>query len=300
MTLEQLRYLVVLAEEGNFTQAAERLFLTQPALSVQIRRLEEELKTRLFDRNKRPLEPTEAGRAVVAQARRVLEEVEKIKLGVNGEAQLFQGPFRVGVIPTLAPYLLPRLLPRIIQQWPQLELSVREELTPDILRDLLEGRLDAGLIGTAEKLPGLEGAPLFEEPFIAYVSCNHPLYSSPTLHPLEIPLEDTWILAEGHCFRQQVLSLCRPGVTRRQVEFQSGDLETLMHLVEEMGGITLLPEVALWTLPQSKRSHLRPLQPRMGRTVYLIHREGALKRPVARALGDEVKAIYTQLTTNPV
>ncbi|WP_018465979.1 hydrogen peroxide-inducible genes activator [Calidithermus timidus] len=295
MTLEQLRYLVTLAEEGNFTRAAERVFLTQPALSVQIRRLEEELETRLFDRNKRPLEPTEIGRRVIAQARRVLEEAEKIKLMLGGGAELFQGLFRVGVIPTLAPYLLPRLLPQITRQWPQLKLSVREELTPSILQDLLEGRLDAGLIGTAEQMPGLERLPLFEERFIAYVACDHPLYSSPTLHPSEIPLEDTWILAEGHCFREQVLAVCRPGVARRRVEFQSGDLETLVHLVEEVGGITFLPEVALWTLPLPKWNHLRPLLPEVGRTVHLLLREGTLKRPVALALGEQVQAVFRSL-----
>ena len=130
LTLDQLRYLVALAEEGSFTRAAERVYLTQPALSVQIRKLEEALRTRLFDRRKGTL--TEAGRVAVAQARRVLEEVERLRLLVQGEAACFQGPFRLGVIPTLAPYLLPRLLPELKARFPRLSLSVREELTPGI------------------------------------------------------------------------------------------------------------------------------------------------------------------------
>ncbi|RIH85558.1 LysR family transcriptional regulator [Calidithermus roseus] len=301
MTLERLRYLVALAEERSFTRAAERVFLTQPALSIQIRQLEEELKVRLFDRTKRPLELTEVGRRVVAQARRVLEEVEKLRALVGGEEGLFEGVFRVGVIPTLAPYLLPRLLPRLTRRWPALELSVREELTPGILQGLLEGRLDAGLIGTPEGLPGLELTSLFEEGFVAYVAPSHPLYARSALHPVEIPLEDTWVLSEGHCFREQILSVCRPGPLRRRVEFQSGDLETLVHLVEEVGGLTLLPEVALWTLPEDRRTRLRPLtSPGAGRTVYLVQREGALKRPVALALGVEAREVFHSLSQRVV
>ncbi|APD08787.1 MULTISPECIES: hydrogen peroxide-inducible genes activator [Thermus] len=294
ITLAQLRYLVVLAEEGSFTRAAERVYLTQPALSVQIRKLEEALGVRLFDRKKG--RPTEVGQAVVAQARRVLEEVERLKALARGEEGVFQGSFRIGVIPTLAPYLLPRLLPRITEKYPAIEVAVREELTPGILRGLEEGQLDAGLVGTEEKVPGLKAYPLFTEAFLAYISPRHPLYAKTALHPLEIPLEDTWVLSEGHCFRDQVLSVCRPSLRRRAVEFQSGDLETLMRLVEEVGGLTLLPEVALWTLPPGKRAHLRPLlPPGAGRTVYLIHREGSLKASVAQALAQEAREVFDAL-----
>ncbi|RTH22183.1 LysR family transcriptional regulator [Thermus scotoductus] len=294
MTLEQMRYLVALVEERSFTRAAERVYLTQPALSVQIRKLEEELGVKLFDR--RQGKPTEVGERVAAQARRVLEEVARVKAIARGEEGVFQGPFRVGVIPTLAPYLLPRLLPRLLERYPGLEVSVEEELTPAILQGLVEGRLDAGLVGTEERAPGVQSLPLFSEEFLAYISPGHPLYAKESLHPLEIPLEDTWILSEGHCFRDQVLSVCRPSLERRRVEFRSGDLETLVLLVEEVGGLTLLPEVALWTLPRAKRLHLRPLSPPgAGRTVYLLVREGSLKAPVARALGEEVKGVFREL-----
>lgn len=185
LTLDQLRYLVALAEEGSFTRAAERVYLTQPALSVQIRKLEEALGTRLFDRRKGTL--TEAGRVAVAQARRVLEEVERLRLLVQGEEACFQGPFRLGVIPTLAPYLLPRLLPELKARYPRLSLSVREELTPGIVRGLEEGSLDAGLVGTEERHPGLGAEPLFAEAFWAYVAPGHPLFEREAVHPLEIP-----------------------------------------------------------------------------------------------------------------
>lgn len=294
MTLDQLRHLVALVEEGSFTRAAERVYLSQPALSVQIRKLEEELGVRLFDR--RQGRPTEAGEAVAARARRVLEEVERLRALARGEEALFQGPLRVGVIPTLAPYLLPKLLPRLAARYPGLEVSVREELTPSILQGLLEGRLDAGLVGTEERAPGLQGLRLFTEEFLAYVSPDHPLYAQESLHPLEIPLEDTWVLSEGHCFRDQVLSVCRPSLGRRRVEFQSGDLETLLLLVEEVGGLTLLPEVALWTLARAKWAHLRPLSPPgAGRTVHLLVREGSLKAPLAQALGEEARGVFQAL-----
>ncbi|MDM7325439.1 MAG: LysR substrate-binding domain-containing protein [Thermus sp.] len=294
MTLDQLRYLVALVEEKSFTRAAERVYLSQPALSVQIRKLEEELRVKLFDRKQG--EPTEMGQAVAAQARRVLEEVARIKAMTRGEEGVFLGSFHIGVIPTLAPYLLPKLLPRLAKKHPALEVSVQEELTPGILRGLQEGRLDAGLVGTEERAPGVQTFPLFSEEFLAYVSPDHPLYVKGSLHPLEIPIEDTWVLSEGHCFRDQVLSVCRPSLERPKVAFQSGNLETLVLLVEEVGGLTLLPQVALWTLPRDKYAHLRPLTPPgAGRTVYLLVREGSLKAPVARALGEEARNVFQGL-----
>lgn len=294
LTLDQLRYLVALAEEGSFTRAAERVYLTQPALSVQIRKLEEALGTRLFDRRKGEL--TEAGRVAVAQARRVLEEVERLKLLVRGEEACFQGSFRLGVIPTLAPYLLPHLLPRLKGSYPALTLSVREEITPGIVRALLEGDLDAGLVGTDERHPGLRAEPLFAEAFWAYVSPGHPLSQREAVHPLEIPLEDTWILSEGHCFRDQILSVCRPSLGGRFIEFQSGVLETLVRLVDAVGGLTLLPEVALWTLSPAQRARLRPLAPPgAGRTVYLLFREGSLKVPLLEALAREAQRAFALL-----
>lgn len=294
MTLDQLRYVVALVEERSFTRAAERIYLSQPALSVQIRKLEEELQVKLFDRRRG--EPTEIGQAVAAQARKVLEEVARIKAMTRGEKGVFLGPFHLGVIPTLAPYLLPKLLPRLAERYPALEVSIREELTPDVLRGLREGRLDAGLVGTEERVPGVQTLPLFSEEFLAYVSPGHSLYAKERLHPLEIPLEDTWVLSEGHCFRDQVLSVCRPSLERPKVAFQSGNLETLVLLVEEVGGLTLLPQVALWTLPRDKHTHLRPLSPPgAGRTVYLLVREGSLKAPVARVLGEEAKRIFQEL-----
>lgn len=294
MTLDQLRYLVALVEEGGFTRAAERVYLTQPALSVQIRKLEEELGVKVFDR--RQGKPTEVGQALAAQARRVMEEVERVRVMARGEEGIFQGPFRMGVIPTLAPYLLPRLLPRLVRRYPGLEMVVREELTPAILQGLLEGRLDVGLVGTEEQVRGLSSLSLFSEAFLAYVSPNHPLYAQKRLHPLEIPLEETWVLSEGHCFRDQVLSVCRPSLGRRRVEFQGGNLETLLLLVEEVGGLTLLPEVALWTLPKAKWAHLRPLTPPgAGRTAYLLLREGSLRAPVASVLVVEAQAVFQEL-----
>jgi len=176
---------------------------------------------------------------------------------------------------------------------------VREELTPGIVRGLEEGSLDAGLVGTEERHPGLGAEPLFAEAFWAYVAPGHPLFEREAVHPLEIPLEDTWVLAEGHCFRDQVLSVCRPSLGGRSVEFQSGDLETLVRLVDAVGGLTLLPEVALWTLSPAQRTRLRPLSPPgAGRTVYLLFREGSLKAPLLRALAEEARRAFALLRSN--
>lgn len=258
LTLDQLRYLVALAEEGSFTRAAERVYLTQPALSVQIRKLEEALGTRLFDRRKGTL--TEAGRVAVAQARRVLEGSGKAQAFGAGEEACFQGPFRLGVIPTLAPYLLPRLLPELKARYPRLSLSVREELTPGIVRGLEEGSLDAGLVGTEERHPGLGAEPLFAEAFWAYVAPGHPLFEREAVHPLEIP--------RGHLGPRRGTLLPGPGPLRVPSEprravrgvpkRRPGDPRPLGG---RRGGLTLLPEVALWTLSPAQRTRLRPLSP---------------------------------------
>lgn len=286
MTLEQIRCLVALDEHRNFTKAAEHVYLSQPALSFQIRRLEEELGVVLFDRSKRPLEPTEAGRVAVAQARLILEEATRLKELLRGNATVFQGRYRLGAIPTLGPYLLPRVLPLFQEQHPALRIQVSELVTPTILSLLRQGELDASLIASDELEENLERQPLWQEAFVAYVSPRHPLYRENQLWPQQLPLAQTWILAEGHCFREQVLQVCQPNTGPRSLEFQSGSLDTLVRLVDTLGGLTLLPTSALWCLSEEQRAHLRPfLPPAPHRQIYLVWRQGSLRYPVTQKLG---------------
>lgn len=290
MTLDQLRCLVALDEHRNFTRAAEAVYLSQPALSLQIAKLERELGVVLFDRKSRPLKPTEVGEAVIAHARRVLALVEEMKALVQGEG--YQGPFRLGVIPTVGPYLLPRLLPAFSHLFPGVRLEAVELLTPEILKELQEGRLDAGLIASWEEEQGLSLVPLFQEPFYLYISPQHPLYAKEAIAPLEVRASEAWVLAEGHCFREQVLSVCQPELMdTRPYAFQGGHLDTLVRLVDGVGGLTFLPQMAAQALPEEAKRHLRPfLPPTPSRTVYLVEREGSAKRFLSSRLAQLLKA----------
>ncbi len=284
MTLEQLRCLVALAEHGSFTRAAQALHLSQPALSLQIARLERELGVELLDRSQRPLRPTEVGERILHQARQVLEALEGIRALARGEA--WAGPLRLGVIPTVGPYLLPRLLPRFREAFPGVGLEVAELLTPAILAGLAEGRLDGGLVATEEEAPGVQREALAQEAFYLYLAPGHPLLAREAVHPLEVPIGEAWVLGEGHCFREQVLLVCRPELQGVQLyRFDGGSLDTLVRLVDGVGGLTFLPEMALWTLAPDQRARVRPfLPPSPGRTLYLLFRRGSLKAPLLQAL----------------
>lgn len=289
MTLEQLRCFLALAQEKHFTRAAERVYLSQPAFSLQIKKLEAEFGAILFDRKSRQL--TELGEEVARYARKIMETVQELRAIVQGEEHLFDEPLRLGAIPTLAPYLLPKLLPRILHLFPRLQMVIEEGTTTVLLQKLEKGELDAALIASLEGEGLFQIIPIFREEFMAYVSPQHPLYQAQALSPGKIPLEDTWLLEEGHCFREQVLTLCRAQGTGQRVDFRSGNLETLILMVEEIGGLTLLPEVTLWTLSPDKRIHLRLLAPPgAGRTVYLALRQGSLKRSLALRLAEEIRA----------
>ncbi len=246
--------------------------------------LERELGVGLFDRSQRPLRPTEVGERILHQARQVLEALEGIRALARGEA--WAGPLRLGVIPTVGPYLLPRLLPRFREAFPGVGLEVAELLTPAILAGLAEGRLDGGLVATEEEAPGVQREALAQEAFYLYLAPGHPLLAREAVHPLEVPIGEAWVLGEGHCFREQVLLVCRPELQGVQpYRFDGGSLDTLVRLVDGVGGLTFLPGMALWTLAPDQRARVRPfLPPSPGRTLYLLFRRGSLKAPLLQAL----------------
>lgn len=248
MTLTQLSYIVAVETHGHFGRAAEACGVTQPALSMQVRKLERELGVVLFDRTRSPVIPTDLGRLIVEQARVVLRETARIPELKEEAGGKVAGELRVGVIPTLGPYLLPRFVQRLAQEHPGLQLVLEEMLTATIVERLRSEKLDIGLIASDEG-PDLLYRPLFEEPFVAYVSREHPLASRRRLSPHELSRDDFWVLSEAHCMRSQVLELCggssAPDHCARGVRMESGNLETLRRLVERGGGYTLLPVLAV-------------------------------------------------------
>lgn len=261
MTFQQLQYVVALDEAGSFTGAAQACFVTQPTLSAQVKKLEDEWGTPLFDRSGQPIRPTPVGERVVAEARATLDRLKALAEGVKRDKADLGGTLEVGIIPTLAPYLLPRVLGAVREQFPRLTLRLTEALTAEVTDKVRRGRWDLGLVSTPTGLVGLEERPLFRETFQAYLSPGHPLLAMDRI-PLGW-LEETGLLLlrEGHCFRDQVLALCGTSPLRNSpLQFESGSLDTLMRMVEAGHGATLLPEGMVWELDEERRALVRPLK----------------------------------------
>lgn len=291
MTLTQLRYLVAVDTHRHFGRAAEACCVSQPTLSMQLHKLEETLGVEVFDRSRKPVVPTDLGRRLVAQARVALRECDRMADLVAENEGVVAGELRLGVIPTLAPYLLPLVIPAFLARYPQVRVVVRERLTADTLDALAADELDAGLIATDQSQPGIEAEALFAEPFVAYVAPGHPLAAQPVIAPADLLVDDLWLLAEGHCLRDQVLDLCgRAAAGTQALRFEGGNLETLRIMVEHIGGLTLFPFLATRFLTDAQRSRLRPLAPPAPfRDVRLVRGRGYLKRAAVDAFGTAIR-----------
>lgn len=285
MTLTQLRYVVAVDTHRHFGRAAAHCHVSQPTLSMQIQKLEEELGVPLFDRSRKPVAPTDLGACVIAQARVVLRERDRIRELIAEAAGVVAGELRLGIIPTLAPYLLPLVTARFSASHPAVSLSVREMTTEGILDHLATDRLDAGLLATAEEAASLETRTLFTEPFVAYVAPAHRLAGATVVDPGD--LDDVWLLSEGHCFRDQVLHFCESAgraLAAHPIHFESGNLETLRLMVDRLGGLTLLPYLATLYLSERERARVRPLtDPVPQRHVRILYGRAYLKRSLIEA-----------------
>jgi LysR family hydrogen peroxide-inducible transcriptional activator len=293
MTLAQLTYIVAVATHRHFVRAAAECGVTQPTLSMQISKLERELGVQIFDRSKQPVEPTDLGRQLVDQARLILREADRLYELIDEARGEVSGELRIGVIPTLAPYILPRFVTAFISRYPAASLVVEEVQTERLVDLLRSGQLDAGLVASAIELRGIEERPLFEEPFVAYISERHPLFERSELRVEDLRLDDLWLLNEGHCFRDQVIQLCRevgrPGASGRPLHFESGNLETLKRLVESSGGVTLLPHLAVVDLRGEEGGRVRTFaDPPPSRWVRLIRGKTYLKQALIEAFVGEM------------
>ena len=259
MTLQQLEYVLALAEHQHFGRAAQATFVTQPTLSQQVQKLESELDSVLFDRSKNPVQPTAAGEIVIRQARRVLAEGRMISESIAELKGELVGELRIGVIPTAAPFILPYFLTQMTHEHHGVKLSVREMPTDEIVQRLHQEDIDLGILALPLDEPGLIEEPLFVEPFMAFVCNTHPLSSAKTLQAEEIENEEIWLMAEGHCFRDQALQVCHSSKPSERLEFSAGQIQTLIHLVKNSGGITLLPSLAAEWLSAEDQQYLRPL-----------------------------------------
>ncbi len=249
MTLTELRYLLALAQQRHFSRAAEQCHVSQPTLSVAIKKLEAGLGVQLFERRKQDISLTSIGALIVEQAQRVLEEVETIKLLATGGRDQLAGPLRVGAIYTIGPYLFPHLIPALHDRASQMPLVIEENFTSRLRERLRQGELDAALVALPFEEPGLVTLPLYDEPFVVLMPSSHPLTEKSLIHADDLARESLLMLGSGHCFRTQILEAC-PACAQRvddQSQMQTVEgtsLETIRHMVASGMGITVLPATA--------------------------------------------------------
>lgn len=285
MTFTQLEYIVAIDTYRHFAEAAEKCFVTQPTLSMQVHKLETALGTKIFDRSKQPVLPTAAGIDIIEQARKILAERDNLQQLVDAKKGIVHGELRVGVIPTLAPYLLPLFIPAFTKSYPQIKLIINEVTTAQIITHLREGKIDAGILATPLMEKGIKEDVLFYEEMVAYVSRKNAAYKKRYVLPRDIDPNKLWLLEEGHCFRSQMLALCelrKAGGEGSNFEYEAGSVETLRRMVELNDGITILPELSTLDMAPAQQELLRVFKaPAPVREISIVtHRDFVKKRLV--------------------
>lgn len=247
MTIQQLNYIVALDTHRHFVKAAESCFVAQPTLTLQVKKLEEQINLVIFDRSKQPLEPTPMGEIFVNKARQILRDIEQLKQIVNDEKNMTSGKFRIGVIPSLAPYLLPLFLSDFSSENPNTQLEIKEWQSESIIKGLENNTLDIGILATPLFEPNIREVPVFYEPFMLYAHPGHPLLSQEHINAQSLDEKDLWILEQGHCFRNQILNICEMDNLKnedRKISFEGGSIETLKNMIQKTFGYTLIPELS--------------------------------------------------------
>lgn len=294
MTITQLKYVLAVAEYQNFTKAAEHTFVTQPTLSMQIQKLEEELDILIFDRSKKPIELTAVGRKIVNQAMNIVNEADRMQDVVDQEKGFIGGEFHLGIIPTVMPTLLPMFLKTFTVKYPKVQLKIEEWSTQEIITKLNDGHLDAAIAATPLHQDKIKERALYYEPFVGYVPQGHRLYDKHRIESKDLDIDDILLLEDGHCFRDGVINLCKSSKLSKDDSFQiqSGSFETLIKLSHEGLGMTLLPYLHTLDISTAQHDHLRHFQePPPAREVSLIYNKSELKMQIINALYDVISGI---------
>lgn len=291
MTIIQLEYLLAVANYGSFSLAAEKCFVTQPSLSMQVKNLEEELGVIVLDRSKKPVLPTDAGLAVIRQAKEAVQAFAMVREVVSDLQNEISGTLRLGVIPTIAPYLLHRFIPDFVRKCPKVELQIREMMTGDIIRALDRDMLDAAIMAGGTSPEGIREEELFNDRFFAYVSTDHPLCQRSNIRIEDIDVRHLLLLSEGNCLRDQVIELCQAQKNiARQCSFESGSLETLMRIVDNTPNlITIIPEMVADYIDEKHRPQVKTLaKGAASRKITIAVRRTYVKRSLIDTLKESV------------
>ena len=294
MTITQLHYVLAIAEHKNFTKAADKCFVTQPTLSTQIQKLEDELGVLIFDRSKKPIELTEVGKKIVLQAKNIVNESDRIQDIVDQQKGFIGGEFKMGIIPTVMPTLLPMFLKAFIKKYPKVKLKIEELTTEDIITKINDGHLDAAIVSTPLENETIKERVLYYEPFVGYIPTNHRLSGKKKIDVDDLEIDDMLLLEDGHCFRDGVINLCKTFKKQTDESFQleSGSIETLIKLSNEGLGMTLLPYLHTLDINDKLKENLHYFnEPTPAREVSIIYHKSELKMQIIDALHNVISGI---------
>jgi LysR family transcriptional regulator, hydrogen peroxide-inducible genes activator len=289
LSIRQLQYVVAVADELGFHRAAERCHVSQPTLSAQVAQIEQVLGVTIFERDKRRVLVTERGEEIIARARRVLLDLDELIKAAEHGRDKFAATLRIGVIPTVAPYLLPDIMPAIARKYPKLRLVFREEKTEDVMRDVRDGKLDAGLLAVVPGLGEVSCEVVAEDRFVLALPKNHPLGKKKTVKLDELADHPVLLLDEGHCLRDQALDLCAK-VGAQETDLRATSLATLVQMVSAGNGVTLLPELAVDVENRRGQLDIRPISGASpARKLAFVWRRGSPLDDVFRAVASTAK-----------
>lgn len=293
MTLVQLEYIIAVNKFRHFVKAAEYCHVTQPTLSMQIKKFEEELNVIIFDRNKQPIEPTVIGVKIIEQAKLLSQGKERIHEVISDARENVSGELKIGIIPTIANNLVPLFVPKMAEKYPELKIHIEELMTHQVIEKIKQSQIDIGIIATPALEEGLNEIPVYYEPFVTYVSDDHKLFKKDKISSRDLNVDDMWLLADGHCFRNHIINLC--GVENYYPQnmkfgYKTGSLEVLMKLVDKHYGYTLIPYLSTIDMDENKLKYIREFkEPTPKREVSIVTPVGFLKLKILDTLKKEIQ-----------
>lgn len=293
MTIVQLEYIIAVDTHRHFVSAADECNVTQPTLSMQIKKLEEELDIVIFDRNKQPIEPTPIGKRVIDQARSIIQGKERITELIDNTRNEVSGDLRIGIIPTIASYLVPLFVPNLVEKYPELNIFIEELMTHQVVEKMKLGQIDLGIVATPLVEEGIEELPVYYESFALYVSETNKLFEQNKISSRDVNIDEMWLLSDGHCFRNHVINLCGEKQyipSKLKFGYKTGSLEVLMRFVDSHYGYTLLPHLATLNLNDKQKENIRFFkEPSPKREISVIMPTGYMKEKLVDALKKEIR-----------
>lgn len=293
MNLQQLTYIIAIDRFRHFARAAEHCHVTQPTLSTMVNRFEEELGVKVFDRSRSPVMPTETGKLIIAQARRIKEEIDHMQRLAGEMTEQVEGEIRLGVIPTVAPFLLPLFLPGLLEEYPNLRVTINELTTNEIIQQLKSNMIDAGILATPLGQDSIRENPLYNEPFVVYRGISLPPVKANLISPEEINLDQLWLLEDGHCLRSQIANLCemkKQSPYRSNLNYEAGSIDSLKRLVDSNKGITILPALAIRNFDEKEMAQIQHFRsPVPVRQISIVTYRHHLKERIVEVLKKEIQ-----------